>query len=85
MAANGVGEALRQIDAKFALHPDEMEQWERDFLIIHTLKRLDARMSKPFWASWRPREIATAVLGILVAVGALSADAVTRAMMLLGG
>jgi len=84
MAADGVSEALRQIDAKFALHPDEMEQWERDFLIIHTLKRLDARMSRPFWSSWRPREIAMAVLGVLVAVGALSADAVTRAMLLLG-
>jgi len=59
---------------------------ERELLTLQIgySRRMIQRLSSPFWANWRPRDVATAAVIVLTALGVTSSGAASMALKLLG-
>lgn len=85
MERDGLNRLVEEYEATLARQGvDGVTEKQLIFLTWHRIARLEEKQSRPPWASWKPRDIATAALVCLVALGIVGGDAVTRALELMG-
>ena len=86
MTHNGFDSVARGIEAKIAIDGIGGAS-EKELLILIYLQHRESlkQSARPFWVAWKPRDVTTAAIALLTALGVVGASAGGAATRFMGG